>query len=116
MLKTPMNLQDTFLNYVRKEKIVVTIHLLNGHTLSGTIHGFDNFAIFLKHKGQELVYKHAIATIVPQREVNQFREVDRVERGFTTEPRIKAVKEKEESPAQLHQEPAASQEKDPKRG
>ncbi len=111
MLKTPMNLQDTFLNYVRKEKIVVTIHLLNGHTLSGIIHGFDNFAIFLKHKNQELVYKHAIATIVPQREVNQFREVDRVERGFTTEPRIKAVKGKGKIPGEFTPEPAASKEK-----
>ena len=99
MLKGPMNLQDNFLNHVRKEKITVTIRLLNGNSLSGVIHGFDNFAIILKHKVQELVYKHAIATIIPQKDVFPFREGNKEEKGFTTEPRIKPMKgKKDEEP------------------
>ena len=99
MLKTPMNLQDNFLNNVRKEKISVTIRLLNGNSLSGVIQGFDNFAIILRHKTQELVYKHAIATIVPQKEVFHFREGNKEEKGFTTEPRIKPAKGKKDETA-----------------
>jgi len=100
VLKTPMNLQDSFLNNARKEKVTVTIRLLNGNSLSGIIQGFDNFAIILKHKTQELVYKHAISTIIPQKDVFPFRdgnkEGNKEEKGFTTEPRIKPMKGKKE--------------------
>jgi host factor-I protein len=64
-----MNLQDMFLNQIRKEKIVVTIHLINGAMVQGTIKGFDSFSIFLKNEHQELIYKHAIVSILPQKEV-----------------------------------------------
>jgi len=63
-------LQDLFLNYLRKEKIPVSIFLMNGTRLKGTIKGFDNFVVLLKQSTQQLVYKHAISTISPEREVN----------------------------------------------
>jgi len=63
-------LQDIFLNHVRKEKIPVTIFLINGTRLRGTITGFDKFAITLKHDVQQLVYKHAVSTISPEKNFN----------------------------------------------
>jgi host factor-I protein len=63
-------LQDTYLNFLRKEKIPVTIFLVNGTRLKGTIRGFDNFCVLLKQATQQLVYKHAISTISPEREVD----------------------------------------------
>lgn len=63
-------LQDLFLNHLRKEKIPVSIFLMNGTRLKGTIKGFDNFVVLLKQSTQQLVYKHAISTISPEREVN----------------------------------------------
>ena len=63
-------LQDLFLNYVRKEKIPVTVFLVNGTRLKGVIKGFDKFAILLKHDMQQLVYKHAISTISPDKDVH----------------------------------------------
>ena len=62
-------LQDIFLNHVMKEKIPVTIFLINGARLRGTITGFDKFAITLKHDVQQLVYKHAISTVSPEKDV-----------------------------------------------
>ena len=62
-------LQDSFLNCLRKEKIPVTIFLVNGTRLKGTIRGFDNFCVLLKQTTQQLVYKHAISTISPERDV-----------------------------------------------
>ena len=60
------NLQDTFLNAVRKSKSAVTIFLINGVKLQGNITWFDNFCVLLRRDGQsQLVYKHAISTIAP---------------------------------------------------
>lgn len=59
-------LQDTFLNYVRKNKVSVTIFLVNGVKLQGVITWFDNFCVLLRRDGQsQLVYKHAISTVMP---------------------------------------------------
>lgn len=69
MGKSQVNLQDLFLNHMRKEKIPVTIYLVNGVRLTGTIKGFDNFVILLKQENQQLVYKHAISTIIPDRPI-----------------------------------------------
>jgi host factor-I protein len=63
-------LQDFFLNYVRKEKIPVSIFLTSGNCLKGTIKGFDNFCILLKQTNHQLVYKHAISTISPEKEID----------------------------------------------
>ncbi|HHZ01855.1 MAG TPA: RNA chaperone Hfq [Tissierellia bacterium] len=61
-----INLQDTFLNNVRKEKISITVFLNNGFKLIGTVTGFDNYVILIQtDKGQQLVYKHAITSIMP---------------------------------------------------
>ena len=60
------NLQDTFLNHVRKSKVPVTIFLVNGVKLQGIVSWFDNFCVLLKRDGQsQLVYKHAISTVMP---------------------------------------------------
>ena len=65
------NLQDTFLNSVRKTKTPLTIFLVNGVKLQGIVTWFDNFCVLLRRDGQsQLVYKHAISTIVPGRAVN----------------------------------------------
>jgi host factor-I protein len=69
MGKSQVNLQDIFLNQMRKEKIPVTMYLVNGARLTGTIKGFDNFVILLKQESQQLVYKHAISTIIPEKPV-----------------------------------------------
>src|SRR5688572_2261034 len=62
----PQNLQDTFLNAVRKSKTAVTIYLVNGVKLQGNITWFDNFCVLLRRDGQvQLVYKHAISTVMP---------------------------------------------------
>ncbi|MGB3963742.1 MAG: RNA chaperone Hfq [Tepidanaerobacteraceae bacterium] len=66
MTKVQINLQDSFLNQIRKENIPVTIYLINGFQLKGLIRGFDNFTVFLDSDGkQQLVYKHAVSTIMP---------------------------------------------------
>ena len=60
------NLQDTFLNHVRKQKIPLTIFLVNGVKLQGVVTWFDNFCVLLRRDGHsQLVYKHAISTIMP---------------------------------------------------
>ena len=68
-----INLQDTFLNKLRKEKITITLYLNNGFKLTGTVLGFDNYVIFIEtDKGQQLVYKHAITSILPFKQVRLF--------------------------------------------
>ncbi len=64
------SLQDTYLNHLRKEKIPVLIYLINGTRLKGIIKGFDNFVVLMKQENQQLIYKHAISTIVPEKDVN----------------------------------------------
>lgn len=70
MIKTTNNLQDIFLNGARKQKLQVTIHLVNGFQLRGTVKGFDNFTVILDSDGKQmLVYKHSITTITPQKPI-----------------------------------------------
>ncbi len=64
------NLQELFLNQVRKDRVPVVIFLTNGVRLRGTIKGFDNFAILLKETNEQLIYKHAISTIMPEKTVD----------------------------------------------
>jgi len=71
MNKSPINLQDLFLNQVRKDNIPVTIYLVNGFQLKGIVKGFDNFTVILDFDTkQQMVYKHAISTIMPMRQIN----------------------------------------------
>ena len=72
MSRTTINLQDQFLNHLRKERTPVTIHILNGSKITGTIKGFDNFSILLKGENQQLIYKHSIAMIVPKKGIKEF--------------------------------------------
>ena len=62
-------LQDPFLNTLRKEKVPVSIYLVNGIKLQGTIDSFDQFVVLLKNSVNQMVYKHAISTVVPSRNV-----------------------------------------------
>jgi len=64
------SLQDPFLNALRKERIPVSIFLVNGIKLQGTVDSFDQFVVLLKNNVSQMVYKHAISTIVPARNVN----------------------------------------------
>ena len=69
MQKT-QNLQDMFLNQARKEKLAVTMFLMNGFQLRGVIRGFDGFTVILDSDGkQQMIYKHAISTVVPVRPI-----------------------------------------------
>lgn len=74
MNKPQLNLQDIFLNQVRKENIGVTIYLIGGVQLRGMVRGFDAFTILLDSVGKptQLVYKHAVTSIVPSRPVSNF--------------------------------------------
>jgi host factor-I protein len=62
-------LQDPFLNQLRKEKVPVSIYLVNGIKLQGTVDSFDQFVVLLKNSVSQMVYKHAISTVVPSRNV-----------------------------------------------
>lgn len=65
-----LNLQDSFLNQARKAGIPLTVFLTNGFQFKGTVKGFDSFTVVLENEGkQNLVYKHAISTIVPSKSI-----------------------------------------------
>ena len=65
------NLQDAFLNQARKEKVTLTVFLTNGFQFKGLVRGFDNFTVVLESEGkQQLVYKHAISTIIPAKTIH----------------------------------------------
>ena len=69
----PQNVQDVFLNYIRKHKIPVTIFLVNGVKLQGITTWFDNFSVLLRRDAHsQLVYKHAISTIMPSTPLQLF--------------------------------------------
>ena len=69
MQKT-QNLQDAFLNYIRREKIPVTLFLMNGFQLRGVVRSFDSFVVLIDADGrQQMIYKHAISTVAPGRAV-----------------------------------------------
>lgn len=70
------SLQDPFLNALRKERIPVSIYLVNGIKLQGQIDSFDQFVVLLKNSVSQMVYKHAISTVVPARNVRLAGEGD----------------------------------------
>lgn len=70
MNKSSNNLQDVFLNQARKNKISVTVHLVNGFQIKGFVKGFDNFTIILDSDGKQImIYKHAVSTVTPAKPV-----------------------------------------------
>lgn len=69
-MKQSVNIQDQFLNHLRKENVAVTVFLTNGFQIRGFVRGFDNFTVLLETEGkQQLVFKHAISTFAPVRNV-----------------------------------------------
>ena len=72
MKNTVLNLQDLFLNNARKERIPVTIFLMNGVQVKGYVKGFDSYIILLEgdNKQQNMIYKHAVSTIIPGKFIN----------------------------------------------
>lgn len=69
-MKQSINIQDQFLNQLRKDGTFVTVFLLNGFQLRGLVKGFDNFTVLLESEGkQQLIYKHAISTFSPQKNI-----------------------------------------------
>lgn len=71
MVNKSLNLQDAFLNQARKEQIMVKLILMNGYQFKGMVKGFDNYVVILDCEGkQNVVYKHAISTIVPDRMIS----------------------------------------------
>ena len=78
-MKTEINLQDTFLNRARQEKVPLTVFLTNGFQLRGVVRGFDTFIILFDCDGkQEMIYKHAISTVIPQRRLEMTSRKDAV--------------------------------------
>lgn len=76
-MKATVNIQDQFLNQLRKESIPVTVFILNGFQLRGQVKGFDNFTVIVETEGrQQLVYKHAISTFAPQKNVQLKNEAE----------------------------------------
>lgn len=74
------NLQDVFLNHVRKNKVPVTVFLVNGVKLQGIITWFDNFCVLLRRDGHsQLVYKHAISTVMPVTPISLYDDEDESE-------------------------------------
>jgi host factor-I protein len=69
MMAKGQTLQDPFLNTLRKEKVPVSIYLVNGIKLQGTVDSFDQFVVLLNNSVSQMVYKHAISTVVPSRAV-----------------------------------------------
>ena len=69
MMSKGQALQDPYLNVLRKERVPVSIYLVNGIKLQGQVESFDQFVILLKNTVSQMVYKHAISTIVPSRNI-----------------------------------------------
>ena len=77
-MKGEINYQDTFLNKVRQERVPLTVFLTNGFQMRGVIRGFDHFVILLDCDGkQEMIYKHAVSTIIPSRRLDLFSKRER---------------------------------------
>lgn len=70
-MNKPINIQDHFLNQLRKDNVPVTVYLTNGFQIRGVVRAFDNFTVILDSEGrQQMIYKHAISTFTPQRNIN----------------------------------------------
>ena len=99
-----LNLQDMFLNQLRKEKIMVTVYLVNGFQLRGYVKGFDTFTIVVENEGrQNLVYKNAVSTITPTKPVKLLENIP-VQPESTASEKLSAASEKETG---AQQEPQA---------
>jgi host factor-I protein len=78
--ETKQNLQDTFLNHLRKNKTPTTVFLVNGVKLQGVISWFDNFSVLLRREAHaQLIYKHAISTVMPNEPVHLYEGTENIE-------------------------------------
>lgn len=82
------SLQDPFLNALRRERVPVAVYLVNGIKLQGTIESFDQFVVLLRNQVSQMVYKHAISTVVPSRNVQVTGHDD--QHGDVAEPVVAA--------------------------
>src|SRR5690606_33472350 len=109
MSKAAMNLQDSFLNQVRRENSEVRVLLVNGTLLRGAVKGFDNFTLILNNRnGQHLVYKHAIAQIVTHRPHGKADEMAASETSEAPQPGFTEASD-ESTEAAKSEKPAASE-------
>jgi host factor-I protein len=85
----PINVQDMFLNQVRKEGIPVTVYIAGGVKVVGVVRGFDAFTILLESPGKppELVYKHAVSAILPHRQATEAKAAVEMRESEATEPK-----------------------------
>lgn len=72
------SLQEPFLNALRRERVPVAIYLVNGIKLQGQVESFDQFVVLLKNSVSQMIYKHAISTVVPARNVSVYEDEDEV--------------------------------------
>ena len=95
-----LNLQDMFLNTLRKERTEVTVFLTNGYQIKGTVKGYDNFVLMMDSDGkQQMIYKHAISTITPARSVNLMGDSD--DEVAEEQPAVEEVKRKPGRPKKV---------------
>jgi len=66
MVRNQINIQDQFLNRMRKERVTVVVELITGERIEGLITSFDNFSLIIKNENERLVYKHAISSVFPR--------------------------------------------------
>ncbi len=66
MAKNQINIQDQFLNRMRKERVTVVVELITGERMEGLIISFDNFSLLIKNENERLIYKHAISSVFPR--------------------------------------------------
>lgn len=101
-----LNLQDMFLNQLRKEKIMVTVYLVNGFQLRGYVKGFDTFTIVVENEGrQNLVYKNAVSTITPTKPVKLLENIPVQPESTASEKETGAQQEPQAQPKQDTEQP-----------
>ena len=71
MVRNQINIQDQFLNRMRKERVTVIIELITGEKIEGLIVSFDNFSLVIKNENERLIYKHAILSVSPRAKLNE---------------------------------------------
>ena len=111
MSKSQLNLQDSFLNQVRKENIPVTLYLTSGVQLRGQVKGFDAFTVILEGQGKppQLVYKHSIVSVAPMRHPSSLMQVPPAD-GVAREEGVPAAEgESAPAPVGVAAEPAAEE-------
>lgn len=116
MSKAAMNLQDSFLNQVRRENSEVRVLLVNGTLLRGTVKGFDNFTLILNNRnGQHLIYKHAVAQIVTHRTHVRTEDMQHTDSPSTSETQSEssAAMEPQPSPEKASEKHAGGQKQGP---